>query len=234
MKSNSNVEIKIYELLGVKIFKKMVLSFGNMITFQMSFLYDKEMTKEERKQLSNVISSNYRLGKNKNFESIKKFKKQLFYNLTCHTLMLFLNLVTVPSTTSTSILILPILINSYCIMLQRYNIIKINSVIEKTKYKYEKQKDTIKAELKKYDSAIENHTYTLIYKKVKETPITFDDLINSANIEQLKKYRDYLKRFYIANQNNQDNISLSSEASNIVCIPVETDKVLKLELTNNN
>ncbi len=53
--------MSIYELLGIKLFKKMVFLFSDIIVFPITF----RIPKKERKKFLNSISSNYNLGKAK-------------------------------------------------------------------------------------------------------------------------------------------------------------------------
>ena len=114
-------------------------------------------------------------------------------------------------------------------MLQRYNGIRINQLIEKMTPRYERQKDTIKKELRKDDSLLLEHTYKIVDKKERVTSITFEDLIANANIEQLEQYREYLA----INQAIQENEFYSDEQQVDVSMPMEKHKTLKLEFKNN-
>ena len=72
-KKGKNIELKIYELLGVKIFRKMAFGLRDKIWI----LYTLKMSKEERKDYLYHTASNYNLGKVNSLEDIKKFKKEL-------------------------------------------------------------------------------------------------------------------------------------------------------------
>lgn len=95
--------------------------------------------------------------------------------------------------------------------------------------RYERQKDTIKEELKLEDSLFEDHTYKIVNKKEKETNISFNDLIANATIEQLIQYREYLKKFSQAIKENE----YCDESQIDISMPIEKNKILKLELKNN-
>lgn len=239
MKKNKNIEMKIYELLGVKIFKKFIFRLFNTLEF---FLTTKNSKEASKKALYNP-TSNYNLGKTKSLEDIKKFKKQLFINASIHTWaliwtlsMCILNSLKITGET----VLLPItitnlsaiIINLYCIMLQRYNYIRINQVIKKMRPQYEKQKEKIKEELSKNDAMLKNHTYKIINKKGKENNIYLENLIESANIEQLKQYREWLSYFQIPNQKIYGNSDPSKDKFINDSIPIENHKTLKLELKN--
>ena len=84
-------------------------------------------------------------------------------------------------------------INLYCIMLQRYNGIRINQLIEKMTPRYERQKDAIKEELRKEDSLLKEHTFKIVDRNKKEKKLTFDEIINTASLSQLTEYRKKLE-----------------------------------------
>lgn len=236
MKENKNIEMRIYELLGVKVFRKMAFGLRDILAFPLTI----RMSKEERHDFLYNGASNYNLGKVKSLEDVKKFKKQLLINSGIHVWALsvclpnFLKVIGGTASLSTAIIDLTCIgINLYCIMLQRYNGIRINQLIEKMTPRYERQKDAIKEELRKEDSLLLEHTYKIVDKKERETSITFEDLIANANIEQLKQYREYLAHFQSVNQSMQENDFYSAKHQVAVSIPMEKHKTLKLELKPN-
>ena len=235
MKKNKNIEMRIYELFGVKVFRKMAFGLRDILVFPLTI----RMSKEERHNFLYNTASNYNLGKVKSLEDVKKFKKQLFINSGIHVWALsvllpdFLKVIGGTASLSTVIINLTLIgINLYCIMLQRYNGIRINQLIEKMTPRYERQKDAIKEELRKGDSLLLKHTYKIVDKKEREIDITFEDLIANANIEQLKQYREYLAHFQSINQSIQEN-DISAEHQVVVSMPMEKHKTLKLELKPN-
>jgi hypothetical protein len=177
------------------------------------------------------------LGKVESLEDVKNFKGELFSNASIH---LFGVLVLIPNyidiicgTLAIPTLIITLIaggINLYCVMLQRYNCIRINQLIKKMTPKYEKQKDAIKEELKKEDSLLLEHTYKIVGKKQRETSITFEDLIANANIEQLKLYREY---FAYINQSIQENGLYHIDHQVDISVAMGKHKSLKLELKPN-
>ena len=236
MKKNKNVEMRIYELLGVKTFRKMAFALRDKIWI----LFTLKMSKEERKEYLYHTASNYNLGEVKSLEDVKNFKKQLFINLGIHIWALsvclsdFLKVIGGTASLSTTIINLTCIgINLYCVMLQRYNCIRINQLIKKMTPRYERQRDEIKEELRKEDSLLLEHTYKIVDKKERETSITFEDLIANANIEQLKQYCEYLAYFQSVNQSMQENGFYSAEHQVAVSMPMEKHKILKLELKPN-
>ena len=235
-KKGKNIELKIYELLGVKIFRKMAFGLRDKIWI----LYTLKMSKEERKDYLYHTASNYNLGKVNSLEDIKKFKKELFTNAAIHIWALSLciptSLKVIAGTASllTTIFNLFLIgLNLYCVMLQRYNGIRINQLIEKMTPRYEKQKDVIREELKKEDSLLGEHTYKIVEKKGKEIGITFDELIANATIEELKQYRNHLKYFKLVNQNIQENDNYLDNQPANVRVHLKKHKSLKLELKPN-
>lgn len=231
-KKRQNIELKIYELLGIKFFKKMFFLIRDVV-YKIMFL---KKSKEELKDIIYNNLSNYNLGKGKNFEDIKNFKKKLFFNAGVHIIGLllcipdFIKVISGTAILSTTIINLTfIILNLYCIMLQRYNGIRINQLIEKMTPRYKKQLDKIKEELKKEDSLLCEHTYKLVNKKVEEKSITFEELIDNSSIKELKRYRSLLEQFNysILNSNNLN------EPKEDIRIPIQKNKTLKLELKHN-
>lgn len=197
-KNRENIELKIYEFLGIKAFRKM--AFG--LRDKLSILFTLKMSKEERKYYLYHTRSNYNLGKVNSLEDVKKFKKQLFLNTSIHVIGLlvcfpnFLKVITGVAELSTIIINqICICVNLYCIMLQRYNSIRINRLIEKMIPRYEKQKTQIKEELKNKDKQLGQHSYKIVNKKDKEISITIEQLLEKATIKELKQYREYLVYF---------------------------------------
>lgn len=222
-----DIEMKIYELLGIKKFKKMAFTLRD--TLAIPFTY--KMSKEERRKSFNNFASNYNLGKVRSIEDIKKFKRQLFFNTSIHVGSGILCLTALSNATSIPFIIADIsciTINLYCIMLQRYNNIRINKVIRKMTPRYEKEKNEIKEELKKEDSLLLNHSYKIVDNKNKETNITFDELINNASIEELKQYRSYLN--YLKDFSNEIRKDESFNDNYSIELPVKKNKTLKLEI----
>ncbi len=232
-----NMEMKIYELLGVRFFKKVVMG---LVWLSITPIIIGKSKKEKMKIYYN-LSTNYTLGKIDSLEDIKKFKKNLLLHASIHTLVLLAMLsnlfIIIGSAASLATLIAAtalIGMNIYCIMLQRYNNIRINQVIKKRTPYYEKQKNKMKEELRKNDALLLEHTYKMIDKKGKETSITFEDLIANATFNQLKKYREYLTHFHSMNQEIQEN-NIDSDKSQIDRrVPIEKHKSLKIEMKNIN
>lgn len=224
-KKMKNMEMRIYELLGIKIFRKMAFGLRYILLFPRTL----KMSKEERKDFYNA-RSNYHLGKIKSLEDVKSYKKYLYCSATVHILaLLFL----IPSffdmlsgvlvLSETHELLLAVILTLYCVMLQRYNCIRINQLIKRMTPRYEKQKNQIKDELRKNDALLLDHTYKIVDEKGMEIGVNFEDVIESANMEQLKLYREYLADFQtISNFQQIDRF-----------IPMGGNKTLKLEVKKN-
>ncbi len=232
LKKNKNIEMKFYELLGIKVFRKMAFFIRDIVTLPQTY----KMSKEKRKKTLYNTASNYNIGKEKSFENIKNFKKQLFKNAGIHILALlafipsFLKIIAGTASLSTTIITLPFMVmNIYCIMLQRYNCIRINQLIEKMTPRYEKQKDVIKEELINKDSLLLDHSYKIIDEKGKETSVDFEDLIANANIEELKKYRNYLARLERVNKATRLYDLCPGEDRTDITMPIEKNKTLKFK-----
>ncbi len=166
------LEEKIYEFLGVKYFKKFVLSMG----------------KSNRKN-SNIPKKNNYFLHELSIDGINDFKKSgIKYNSIIHIVGLTFCLLSLTTATSTfSIIWRSILtaVNAYCVMLQRYNNIRLNRIKEKLKEREERiekiDKGTFENNLKS--------TNKLDYK------MTLDKNISSnSQIENLKNMREELLR----------------------------------------
>lgn len=236
-KKDKSIEMKLYELLGIKVFKKMAFFVRDIVTLPLTL----KMPKEERKKSLYNTASNYNIEKEKSFENIKKFKKQLFKNAGIHIFALlaflpsFIKIIMGMASLSTTIIVLPAMVmNIYCIMLQRYNCIRINQLIEKMTPRYEKQKDAIKEELIEKDSLLLEHSYKIIDKKEKEISVNFEDLIANASIDELKKYRNYLAYLQIVNRVVQVNDLCPDKEEIDMSMPIEKNKTLKFEFKNQN
>lgn len=212
---------------ALKFLKKQAFFIRDIVTLPLTF----KMPKEERKKSLYNTASNYNIGKEKSFENIKKFKKQLFKNAGIHIFALlafipsFIKIIMGMASLSTTIIVLPAMVmNIYCIMLQRYNCIRINQLIEKMTPRYEKQKDAIKEELIEKDSLLLEHSYKIVDKKEKEIKINFEDLIANASIQELKQYRNYLAYLQIVNRAIQVNDLCPDKEEIDMSMPIEKIK----------
>lgn len=232
-KNGKNIELKIYEALGIKTFRKMAFGLYKMVAFPFTIF----MSKEERKDFYNM-PNNYNMKKGHGLQDLRDFKKWLLVNACIHIWVLyncmpaFLNVVSGTASLSTTIFNLSAVgINCYCIMLQRYNHIRINQVIKKMEPREEAKKSELKEELIKEDSLLNEHTYKVVNKRDKEKDITFEELLETATYEQLKQYCDYLSYFKAINQMIEEQQSYySSEKQSTISVPLQKNKTLKLEL----
>ena len=137
------IEKKIYELLGIKVFRKLVFTLEK-------FLHIKDKKK----------NINYHL-KQKNLSSIQDFKKYLFYNGSIHIRNLIRGIIIIPIMLLFSIntifiisLIALLIKDLYCVMLQRYNWIRICET--EKKLQAHRERKIAKEEIKEYNSIKEN------------------------------------------------------------------------------
>ena len=191
MKKGQKIETKVYELLGVKLFKK--------ATFKLEEIIHR---KDKGKNINYHIKNSYSI------ESVNDFKKFLYYNGTIHvknvivgsaillTLILFFN---------NPIAIVPISIltikDLYCIMLQRFNWIKINDFEERLTSRKEK----------KINKKIEEIDYKELDRNLTASQVNKKELI-----ENLQIIRSYLEKHNEVLETNiiNDSISFIEEAVN--------------------
>ena len=202
MKERHKVETKINELLGIKKFKKAVFKLEKII---------------HRKDKGKNI--NYHVKDSRSKESVNSFKKFLYYNGIIHIKNL---LIGIPSITIMALLniklifLIPyaifLLKDLYCVMLQRYNWIKINEFEEKLNNRQQKmiKKETEQLKIEKLNTKLDN------VKIDKQQMI--DNLIAI--------------RSYIINNNNTNN-QINDSIINIVEI-TRNNNVKKRKLVNQN
>lgn len=229
-----NIELKIYELLGIKTFKKMAFSFRNLLSIPST----KKMTKEEKNNFLYNTPSNYIMKKGNGFQDLKDFKKMLRLNALTHILGsitcifflvfsvidVFINPISIISIASIIIQLVFFIVNLYCVMLQRYNWIRINKTIKRMKPREEKKKNELKAELQKTDTYLAEHSYKIVKNKKIEKDISLEELMENASLRQLKQYRDYLEKFCQCN-----NVEFKYEYKCDIGVPIAENKTLKLK-----
>lgn len=240
MKKN-NFEMKFYEFIGIKQFRKAAFFLYRTLIFPFTI----GMTKEERKNFISSCPNNYIVGKTLDIDKFRKFKKMLLINTSIHIFGLvvcapnFLKTIgiidaylSIPAMINNMILII---INCYCIMLQRYNWIRINNLIEKAKPREEKKKDSLKRELENIDQLLPSHCYKIVNRFQKETEISLDELLNESSLQQLKNYKENLMYFQCYSQ-FIENFSVTSDVNikNSVSVPIEKNKELKFIMNNTN
>lgn len=118
---NRKFEKKIYECLGVNLFRKYVLFYIEKIW----------------KIFSDQDIIGYRLN-NFSIESVKKYKN-VTKGFACAHFLVFI--ISFPDMTTVSDFLFNLLSNGYCIMVQRYNSIRIDETVEKYEKLMEKRKN---------------------------------------------------------------------------------------------
>lgn len=203
MKKKRYIELKIYELLGVKQFKKFVI--GLIDTICTPFVFD--VPKDKRKDKIHSSVFNYYMGNIKDFTKIKKFKKWLIFNAALHIRALwnltpnFAEIIVGDATTSTIVITsVATVINLYCVMLQRYNWVRIKKATQTIKPYYEKEKNSLIDELQKECLSLGEKSYRIMNARiVKPTGwkeiTSFDELVSTSSLNDLRLYRDRLKAY---------------------------------------
>ncbi len=194
MKKKNQKELQIYEFLGIKQFRKILFK----ILYIVSIPFTLKMTKEERIfKLSNT-PSNYIMKKGNGLQDLKDFKKSLLLNTLIHTtaILIFMSYLLILGLNASLFSIINsivfIFINAYCLMLQRYNQIRINQVIQKGMHLEEMKKNKLKEELKKEETLVNDYT------------ISFEELLDTMTYAQLKQYYDYFCRVKEENRKSFD------------------------------
>lgn len=167
-KKGEDLELKIYKALGVKYFRNLAFKLEKLIHI-----------KDKKKNI------NYHINDCKDLVSIDKFKKYLYYNGFIHVknlifgsvglaLMIILNASVVPVIALSTLL----LKDAYCVMLQRYNWIRIIRHEEKLKARERKRIDKVKSNIDK--------------EKVEE--VIINNKVNREElIREIQALRNYLK-----------------------------------------
>lgn len=234
-KKKKNIELKIYELLGIQTFKKILFKLIYVTLLPFTFF----MTKEERKNVLYNTPSNYIMKKGNGIQDLRDFKKMLFLNAGIHICALLtfipelLEVLGNTASLSTTIEILFwIPINTYCIMLQRYNQIRINQVIETQKARTEAKKRIVKEKIIE-EKSLNDCTYQIVNKRGEEKNITFEELFENTTYEQLKQCRYYLSYFKQMNQRAEEQLGYYNSDGQSINIPLQKNKTLKLYFYTN-
>lgn len=236
------MEMKIYEKLGIKNFKNIICNLGYL---GFSSLPDLVFKKNRQNFINQVKSTcemgrtNYTIGTTNNLEDIKSFKKMTLLNGGIHLFNLIACIAVLIAIGNTVYMIIPILLSIldiYCIMLQRYNTIRINQTMKKFKPHYERKKNQMKEELIKKDSLLAEHTYKIINVKVKkELDTTIEDLLSTATYDQLLEYKGYLDYCQNIDQEIKESNNYLEDIPMIKSLPLEPKgfKRLKIEFKEN-
>lgn len=205
MMKNKRIERRIYELLGVNIFRKNIL-----------FAYEKTFKFFH-------INVGYKVNELsvKGFQSYKSIMKRFAISHLFSFILLLFIIEFFYSDIFLIGIIIDALLNGYCIMVQRYNTIRINELLEKMELFEDKRKEKLKKDLRKQDLLIEEHVYKVMNNKKEEAIVTFEELLEDATMEQLKQYREWLLHF----QNKNQEVIQES-----ILMPIDEDQTVKLEL----
>ncbi len=176
-----NKEMKLYEKLGVREFRWLAFSLRKVFLYPFTI----GMSEKERRNFMNR-PDNYNMGYTRNIKEIGEYKNNLFLNAGIHVFSLLYcikGFIDYPYLITVPILALPIVINIYCLMLQRYNYIRIKQFTERIKSRNEKVNQPEETEPQKELSMSKN-----ISNKRLDT------------IKELKQHRNYLESLRRANQ----------------------------------
>lgn len=174
-----SLEKRFYEIIGIKRFRKMAFVSRDLF---FSFL---GLNKEERNDMlySKDNESNYTINGGLSIENIKDFKRMLRFNAIIHSLALIacfpaMRYIIMGQVTPLALIAImpPFLVNLYCVLLQRYNHIRINEVIEKHQ-KYE----ALKAKRKKRKEKELRQEYASVLSLLEEFNKRHSSLNNLVN-----------------------------------------------------
>lgn len=176
-----NKEMGFYEKLGIKKFRSMVINFYYLSTYLSGFLFGRKTSYKEHKRTAREVPTNYFIGRNINYEKIKKFKIAIYFNSAIHIYALASIIKGIVSLgieiTLSEIILCSIfaILNVYCLMLQRYIYLKINRTLSIIKNASERQSKESEHVLKETNNKQNEHTYK-----------------QSNQLESLKEYREFL------------------------------------------
>ena len=156
------------------------------------------LKKEQRRELYNNARDNYKIGKVSELKDIKTFKRNLYFNGSIHLVLALLNVLIFISPLSPIMFILnfaSFLINTYCVMLQRYNCIRINNMLSRCEPIEKKKQEELQRKLQTDEFIERNINHKILnFKKVTEKEITFEEFLNTASLSQIKEYMVYLRK----------------------------------------
>lgn len=178
LKELRNIEKKLYETIGIKTFRKMAFCLYKILAMPILIF----LSKEDRQEYL-TLPNNYNMKKGNGIQDLKDFKKWLLFNASFHTWGLYrcIKHITAMILGSTAIgyqilMIMPILINVYCILLQRYNLIRIHEAEEK----YERLQEL---RYKRMEKIIRKSENELSVERINE----LIDLLNASYNDSLSK-----------------------------------------------
>ena len=176
-----NKEMKLHEKLGVREFRWLAFSLRKVFLYPFTI----GMSEAERRNFINS-PDNYNMGYTRNLKEIGAYKKNLFLNAGIHVFSLLYcikGFIDYPYLITVPLLALPIAINIYCLMLQKYNYIRIKQFTERIKSRNEKVNQPEETEPQKEIVASKNAS---------------NKRLNT--IIDLKQHRNYLESLRRANQ----------------------------------
>ena len=179
IKKIEDFKLKFYKKLGVEIFKRLTFKLEKLVHFR-----DKKKNK------------NYHIGA-RDREGLEQFKKYLYYNGFIHVKNLFvllivlgLRLILVKNFIIFDLYFLfSIPKNIYCIMLQRYNYIRINRTIEKLEKVKMRKIEKRAVELADREQLLEKLDINVINQVLSFEKKENECTVNASAIESLKALR---------------------------------------------
>ena len=185
------LELKIYRKLGVKKFRAL------------TFKLEKIIHKKDKKQNHNyhILPNNEVFSKNCTIDEMEEFKKKLYYNGSIHVKNLILLLVSsifilLFNRISNYFLIANLLFgikDAYCVMLQRYNYIRINQTIRKKKNRIKAKIDAKTNEvIEKSNVEIHNFDKTTVDKMILSNNNEKNAYFDISDKEQLYQLKEFL------------------------------------------
>ena len=144
------------------------------------------------------IPSNYNMKTGHGVQDLKDFKEKLKYNAIIHLVGVlccmpqFIRIILGYSSMLQLIGIVPLLItNLYCVILQRYNQIRINKVIKKLEPREEIKADKLRENLK--NEYQKDYNFRVLVDKKMEAPNNFEDFLKNASYNDLINTYEKLK-----------------------------------------
>lgn len=191
------LEMKIYELLGVKIFKKLALTIQDKIWLPFTF----KMSEKEKKKYLNDRKQEYNLGKVKNIEDVQKFQKRLRENIKLHAICFAVLIPSFLLNIGFSNILMTILtgiiglIDLECVMLQRYNLIKMDNLIEEMKEHDNVIRRILQKQLRRGDFLLGQQMFKTKDKNGQEISANLEYIVRTGTTEELKKMLKLLKKY---------------------------------------
>ena len=203
-----NLELKLYEKLGIKKFKNLTFKLREKIITP--FIENKD--KEEQERILKHTPDNFVMSKGNGIADLLDFKKSILFNTS---LCITSAIVSIPFITTTLLnnpnilemfaIVGFITFDTYNIILQRYNNIRINNAIEKMKPLEEKRKKPLIEELKKEKVLTHDYDYKIKNSKNKEEDTTIDEILEKANYKELKTYKECISQLQSIKKFSDEN-----------------------------